>query len=131
MSQHASSVIALPPVEQSAPVAERPLPAPQVPAPQVPASRPFAQPEESRSGGARPLRPLDVAECALCGFAHPLGLMVADGGAACADVRWYCKDTRSCTERWVMAHAEAVRAEVTSGPGAGRAGNVHPLSAAS
>lgn len=126
MSLHASSVIALPPVEQSSPAPER-----QLPAPQVPASRPFAEPEESRSGGARPLRPLDVAECALCGFAHPLGLMVADGGAACADVRWYCKDTRSCTERWVMAHADAARAGVTSGPGAGQASKVHPLSAAS
>jgi hypothetical protein len=26
--------------------------------------------------------------------------MLPDGGQACADIRWYCKDARSCTERW-------------------------------
>jgi hypothetical protein len=26
--------------------------------------------------------------------------MVPDGGQACADIRWYCKDAKSCTERW-------------------------------
>ena len=45
-------------------------------------------------------RPLDVAQCSMCGIALPLGLLVPDGGSACADVRWYCKDARSCTERW-------------------------------
>jgi hypothetical protein len=49
------------------------------------------------------LRPLEVAQCSLCGIARPLGLMVPDGGQACADIRWYCKDTISCTERWVAA----------------------------
>ena len=48
-------------------------------------------------------RPLDVAQCAMCGIALPLGLLVPDGGSACADVRWYCKDARSCTERWTTA----------------------------
>ena len=43
---------------------------------------------------------LPVASCALCGLERPLGLMVPDGGSACADLRWYCKDARSCTERW-------------------------------
>jgi len=28
------------------------------------------------------------------------GQLVADGGSACADVRWYCLDMRTCTERW-------------------------------
>ena len=46
------------------------------------------------------LRPLEVAQCSLCGIACPLGLLVPDGGRACADIRWYCKDTKSCTERW-------------------------------
>ena len=50
------------------------------------------------------LRPLDVAECSLCGIAHPLGLLVPDGGPACTEVRWYCKDVRSCTERWTAAN---------------------------
>jgi len=30
----------------------------------------------------------------------PLGLMVPDGGHACADLRWYCKDAQACTDRW-------------------------------
>jgi len=33
----------------------------------------------------------------------PTGLMVPDGGQACADVRWYCQDTKSCTERWTAS----------------------------
>jgi len=48
-------------------------------------------------------RPLAVAECCLCGIARPLGLLVPDGGGACADIRWYCKDVKSCTERWTTA----------------------------
>ena len=31
--------------------------------------------------------------------------MVADGGSACADVRWYCLDKRGCTERWTARSA--------------------------
>jgi len=49
------------------------------------------------------LRPLEVAQCALCGIARPLGLLVPDGSQACADIRWYCKDAKSCTERWTAA----------------------------
>ncbi len=45
-------------------------------------------------------RPLKTAQCSLCGILRPLGLMVPDGGQACADIRWYCKDARSCTDRW-------------------------------
>jgi hypothetical protein len=48
-------------------------------------------------------RPLQVAQCTLCGIALPLGLLVPDGGEACADVRWYCKDAKGCTERWTTA----------------------------
>jgi len=29
--------------------------------------------------------------------------MVPDGGQACADIRWYCKDAKSCTERWTAS----------------------------
>ena len=60
-------------------------------------------------------RPLDVAQCSMCGIALPLGLLVPDGGSACADIRWYCKDARGCTERWTTvrpasrAHVSAVR----------------------
>jgi hypothetical protein len=49
------------------------------------------------------LRPLEVVQCSLCGIARPLGLLVPDGGQACADIRWYCKDAESCTERWTTA----------------------------
>jgi hypothetical protein len=45
-------------------------------------------------------RPLESARCSLCGIELPKGLMMPDGGRACSDVRWYCKDTKSCTERW-------------------------------
>jgi hypothetical protein len=48
-------------------------------------------------------RPLQVAQCSLCGIALPIGLMVPDGGQACADVRWYCKDAQACTERWTAS----------------------------
>jgi hypothetical protein len=63
-------------------------------------------------------RPLEVAQCSLCGIALPLGLLVPDGGQACADIRWYCKDARSCTERWTTArlpervHTPAIPGEV-------------------
>ena len=43
---------------------------------------------------------LQVATCSLCGLELPLGLLVPDGGDACADLRWYCKDAKSCTQRW-------------------------------
>jgi hypothetical protein len=45
-------------------------------------------------------RTLRGAKCSLCGLERPIGLMVPDGGDACADLRWYCKDARSCTQRW-------------------------------
>ena len=70
------------------------------------------------------LRPLEVAHCAMCGIALPLGLLVPDGGQACADVRWYCKDARSCTERWTTArplgdeHSPAYPGIAVAGSGA-------------
>jgi len=48
-------------------------------------------------------RRLPSAQCSLCGIALPTGLMVPDGGQACADIRWYCKDAKSCTERWTAS----------------------------
>jgi hypothetical protein len=47
----------------------------------------------------RPATP-DVVTCWLCGTRLPPHQMVPDGGTACDDVRWYCRDTRACTERW-------------------------------
>lgn len=46
------------------------------------------------------MRPAGVQSCWMCGTRLPTSSMVADGGSACTDVRWYCQDTRSCTERW-------------------------------
>jgi hypothetical protein len=46
-----------------------------------------------------------VESCWLCGIRLSAGKMMADGGGACADVRWYCLDTRACTERWTTRWA--------------------------
>jgi len=62
------------------------------------------------------LRPLEVVQCSMCGIALPLGLLVPDGGQACADIRWYCKDARSCTERWITARPPG-RARTPAVPG--------------
>jgi hypothetical protein len=48
-------------------------------------------------------RPSPSAQCSLCGIALPTGLLVPDGGQACADIRWYCQDAKACTERWTAS----------------------------
>ena len=48
-------------------------------------------------------RPVPSAQCSLCGIALPTDLLVPDGGQACADIRWYCQDAKSCTERWTAS----------------------------
>jgi hypothetical protein len=64
-------------------------------------SRPFAWGDPSMATQRDDRhRPLPSAQCSLCGIALPTGLLVPDGGQACADVRWYCKDAKACTERW-------------------------------
>jgi hypothetical protein len=45
--------------------------------------------------------------CALCGIEMGPDDMVPDGGQACADVRWYCKDASACTERWTARMARS------------------------
>jgi len=62
-----------------------------------------------------------VGSCWMCGIRLSADQMMADGGSACDDVRWYCRDTRACTERWT---ARAIRpgdprhdAEVRQGTG--------------
>ena len=50
-------------------------------------------------------RALQAERCALCGIELPLSLLVPDGGHACADLRWYCKDAQACTERWTSRRA--------------------------
>jgi hypothetical protein len=51
--------------------------------------------------------PTMIKSCWICGIRLPVERMVADGGSACADVRWYCRDMRACTERWT-AHPPVV-----------------------
>lgn len=60
-------------------------------------------PITQRDSGSRALQ---VARCSLCGLERPVGLMVPDGGEACDDVRWYCKDAQTCTLRWTSRAAE-------------------------
>ena len=96
MAQYASPIAAMPQTwqpEQSPQPATGHQPAP-------------ADLSPTALGGNR-LRPLEVAECSLCGVARPQGLLVPDGGSACDGLRWYCKDVKSCTERWVAARQSA------------------------
>jgi hypothetical protein len=60
-------------------------------------------------------RPQPAAErCWMCGVRLPVTQMLADGGSACRNLRWYCLNVRECTGRWTT---RAARAE--SGHGAG------------
>jgi hypothetical protein len=58
-----------------------------------------------------------VRSCWMCGIRLPASQMVADGGSACHDVRWYCRDTWGCTRRWTShpARLTAIRPDV-AGP---------------
>src|SRR6516225_4796947 len=87
--------------------------------PETGSERPMASPrlalaEPLAAAQRDSLRPLEITQCSLCGIARPLGLLVPDGGQACADIRWYCKDAKACTERWTTArpprraHAPAI-----------------------
>jgi hypothetical protein len=63
--------------------------------------------------------PAAVVSCWLCGIHLPAAQMVADGNAACADLRWYCRDTRGCTERWTSPRP-ARQAGTTPAPKTGK-----------
>jgi hypothetical protein len=45
------------------------------------------------------------ARCALCGIELSIISLVPDGGPGAAEVRWYCRDIVSCTERWTADRA--------------------------
>jgi hypothetical protein len=55
-----------------------------------------------------------VRSCWMCGIRLPANQMMADGGSACHDVRWYCRDTWGCTRRWTSRSARrtAIRPDV-------------------
>jgi hypothetical protein len=110
MAPHASSVLALSP--GTGPV-QRPA------GPRLALAEPPAATRRDR------LRPLEAAQCSMCGIALPLGLLVPDGGQACADIRWYCKDAKSCTERWTTARPPG-RAHTPTAPGTAVAGAGEP-----
>lgn len=44
-----------------------------------------------------------IERCWMCGIRLPVAQLVPDGGDACADIRWYCRDLRACTDRWTRA----------------------------
>jgi hypothetical protein len=83
---------------------------------QIPVSPRVALAEPPASAQRGRVRPLQAAQCSMCGIALPLGLLVPDGGQACADIRWYCKDAKSCTERWTTARPPG-RTHTPTGPG--------------
>ncbi len=41
-----------------------------------------------------------IESCWMCGIRVRVDELVADGGSACRDVRWYCRDMRGCAQRW-------------------------------
>jgi hypothetical protein len=84
------------------------------PAPAIPVADPAPAIPVTATQHNRP-RPLEVAQCSMCGIALPLGLMVPDGGQACTDIRWYCKDAVSCAHRWTTA-SPPVPAHIPAAP---------------
>ena len=100
MAPHASS--AMPPSLETGPE-------------QLPVGPRLALAEPPAAGRRDQLRPLEAAQCSMCGTALPLGLLVADGGQACTNIRWYCKDAKSCTERWTTARGQFARTRMHAG----------------
>jgi hypothetical protein len=43
--------------------------------------------------------------CWMCGARLPVTQLVADGGSACGNLRWYCLDVHECTGRWTARAA--------------------------
>jgi hypothetical protein len=62
--------------------------------------------------------PTPLTTCWMCGIRLPADQMVADGGSACPNLRWYCRDTLACTGRWTSASARlaAVRQSAAEPP---------------
>jgi hypothetical protein len=56
-----------------------------------------------------------VRSCWMCGIRLPASQMMADGGSACHDVRWYCRDTWGCTRRWTShsGRLTAIRPDIS------------------
>lgn len=57
-----------------------------------------------------------IVTCWLCGARLHSSQMVPDGGRACDDIGWYCRDVRACTGRWSSARRLTLSAGVASRP---------------
>jgi hypothetical protein len=74
------------------------------------------------------VEPVPVRTCWMCGIRLPAEQMMPDGGSACPDLRWYCRDTWGCTGRWTThsARLAAIRpdpagaSQSSGGPVAGQ-----------
>ena len=55
-----------------------------------------------------------VVSCRLCAIRLHQNQMVPDGGDACPDLRWYCKDIQACTDRWSSAQRQKRAAEAAA-----------------
>jgi hypothetical protein len=78
---------------------------PQEPArPQEQVAGPAAGGRDAVSVDSIPAGPA-TERCWLCGARLAVQMMVADGGSGCADVRWYCRNIRVCTDRWTAQRA--------------------------
>jgi hypothetical protein len=53
-----------------------------------------------KRGGARRA---GVVSCWMCGIRLDSSEMMPDGGDWCDDIRWYCRDSRACTQRWTTS----------------------------
>jgi hypothetical protein len=80
--------------------------------------------------------PAHVRSCWMCGIRLSADQMLADGGSACADLRWYCRDTWACTARWTAHPADpaAIRQSTaetsnTRGERTAGTGNARPVRA--
>jgi len=97
--------------EREHPPFEAPSAPVNIPAPRTgTAARAETSPgEQAITGQLRSVRywtqQANAKSCWLCGIRLPAGHMVADGGSACLDLRWYCQDTSACTERWTSRPA--------------------------
>ncbi len=68
-----------------------------------------------------------IESCWMCGIRLPTDRLVPDGSSACPDIRWYCQDLRSCTERWTSHRAQHPEARTRpQAPGTSPTGRTAP-----
>jgi hypothetical protein len=72
----------------------------------------MADPTGAPSAEGLPAWRAAVVSCWMCGIRLHQNQMMPDGGSACLDIRWYCRDARACTERWTQSRRQARAAGV-------------------